>query len=284
MSPLDPESIICLQVFERLRGSPEVKSSKRPACPRCGKEMSFHCGVEEPDYWQCNLRGCGGPRRAPIAAGATSQVSSSLKMSKLGLEVRVNGTEIDLIQLRPCEKLPTELELVVRDPVLGEFAVDRDAFTFEVRQKGEGAQWRQMSMDKVLEEIAAADMLLNIEGPPGAPKLEKHERSHRSDKQKGRRRTRVGEDGAHVIRAEEVLYRAGIPHILLPVQRDRFASNVFMVPCFLKAKIALCRGGFKPAPPSQSVLVHIRSGCTIQLLEANGNATSDSTKDPVSGS
>jgi hypothetical protein len=77
---------------------------------------------------------------------------------------------------------------VVRDPVLGEFAVDRDAFTFEVRQKGEGAQWRQMSMDEALEEIAAADLLLDIEGPPGAPKLEEHERLHRPDMRRGRRR------------------------------------------------------------------------------------------------
>lgn len=283
MSPLHPESVICLQALDRLRGSPEGKSCKRPACPRCGREMYFHCGVEEPDYWQCDLRGCGGPRGAPIAAGGTSRVSSSLKMSELGLELRVNGTEIDWVQLRPCGKLPTELELVVRDPVLGEFAVDREAFTFEVRQKGEGAQWRQMSMDEALEEIAAADMLLDIEGPPGAPKLEEHERLHRPDMRRGqrRRRTRVGEKGAHVIRAEEVLYSAGVPHILLPVQRDRFASNVFMVPGLLKAKIALCRGGFKPALPSHSVMVHIRSGRAIRLLEANGNATSDNTKAPA---
>src|ERR1019366_5780725 len=171
----------------------------------------------------------------------------------------------------------------VKIPVLGEFAVDRDAFTFEVRQEGKGAQWRQMSMDEALEEIAAADMLLDIEGPPGAPKLEEHERLHRPDMRRGqrRRRTRVGKEGAHVIRAEEVLYSAGIPHILLPVQRDRFASNVFMVPGLLKAKIALCRGGFKPALPSHSVMVHIRSGRAIRLVEANGKATSDNTKAPA---
>ena len=187
MSPLHPESVICLQALDRLRGSPEGKSCQRPACPRCGREMYFHCGVEEPDYWQCDLRGCGGPRRAPIPAGGTSRMSSSLKMSGLGLELRVNGTVIDWVQLRACEQLPTELELVVRDPVLGEFAVDREAFTFEVRQKGEGAQWRQMSMDEALEEIAAADMILDIEDPPGAPTLEEHERLHHSDMRRGRR-------------------------------------------------------------------------------------------------
>ena len=43
MSPLHPESVICLQALDRLRGSPEGKSCKRPACPRCGREMYFHC-------------------------------------------------------------------------------------------------------------------------------------------------------------------------------------------------------------------------------------------------
>ena len=106
-------------------------------------------------------------------------------------------------------------------------------------------------MDEALEEIAAADMLLDIEGPPGAPKLEEHERLHRSDMRRGqrRRRTRVGEEGAHVIRAEEVLYSAGVPHILLPVQRDRFASNVFMVPRLLKAKIAPVPRGLQAGSP-----------------------------------
>ena len=81
-----------------------------------------------------------------------------------------------------------------------------------------------------------------------------------------------------MIHAEDVLYSAGIPHILLPVQRDRFSSNTFMVPSLTKAKIALCRGGFRQALPSSTVLVHVRSGRAIRLIEANGNAGIGSTE------
>jgi hypothetical protein len=158
MSPLHPEFVVCLQAADRLRGSPEGKSSKRLGCPRCGREMYFHWGIEEPDYWQCELRRCGGPRRASLAAAGIGRVSDFLRLSELGLELRVNGTEIDWIQLRQSGMLPTDVELVVRDPVLGEFAVDRDGFTFEIRKKGADGQWRQVSMDEAMEEIAAADM------------------------------------------------------------------------------------------------------------------------------
>jgi hypothetical protein len=93
-----------------------------------------------------------------------------------------------------------------------------------------------------------------------------------------RRRARAGEEGAHVIRAEEVLYQAGIPHILLPVQRDRFASNTFMVPAVVKAKLALCGGGFREALSSHTLLMHIPSGRAIRLIEANANAPKERTK------
>jgi hypothetical protein len=211
-------------------------------------------------------------------------VSDFLRLSELGLELRVNGVEIDWAWLRQCGKLPTELELVVRDPVLGEFAVDRDAFTFEIREQGAQSQWRQVTADEALEEIAATDRLLEIEGLPKASEMAERKLFDRLDdipvpRRAGRRRrARMGEDGAHIIRAEEVLYSAGVPHILLPVQRDRFASNVIMVPSLLKAKIALCRGGFKQVLPSHTVMVHIRSGRAIRLMEATGNAAKDSTK------
>jgi hypothetical protein len=84
-----------------------------------------------------------------------TRVSDFLRLSELGLELRVNGTEIDWIHLCQSGMLPTDIELVVRDPALGEFAVDRESFTFEFRRKGVDAQWRQATMDEALEEITA---------------------------------------------------------------------------------------------------------------------------------
>jgi len=56
LSPLAPESTICLHAADRLRGSPKEKC---PACPKCGNEMLLHYGIDEPDCFECVLLSCG---------------------------------------------------------------------------------------------------------------------------------------------------------------------------------------------------------------------------------
>jgi len=56
LSPLAPESTICLHAADRLRGSPK---EKRPTCPKCGNEMTLHCGIDEPDFLECVRLSCG---------------------------------------------------------------------------------------------------------------------------------------------------------------------------------------------------------------------------------
>jgi hypothetical protein len=56
LSPLAPESTICLHAADRLRGSPKEKC---PACPKCGSEMIRHIGIDEPDFLECSLLRCG---------------------------------------------------------------------------------------------------------------------------------------------------------------------------------------------------------------------------------
>jgi hypothetical protein len=56
LSPVAPESTICLHAADRLRGSAKEKS---PACPKCGSEMIRHVGIEEPDFLECALLDCG---------------------------------------------------------------------------------------------------------------------------------------------------------------------------------------------------------------------------------
>ena len=83
-----------------------------------------------------------------------------------------------------------------------------------------------------------------------------------------RRRSRASDDeGEHLLHAEAALYRARIPHLLLPFQRNRFASNVFMVPCVAEARECLCRAGFRETPRSPTVLVDIQTGRSIRLYE-----------------
>jgi hypothetical protein len=64
-----------------------------------------------------------------------------------------------------------------------------------------------------------------------------------------RRRSRSSQnEGDHILHAEVALHRARIPHFLLPFQRDKFASNTFVVPSLLEAKGCLCRAGFRATP------------------------------------
>jgi hypothetical protein len=55
LSPLAPESTICLHAADLLRGP--MKQS--PTCPKCGSEMIRHVGIDEPDFLECALLDCG---------------------------------------------------------------------------------------------------------------------------------------------------------------------------------------------------------------------------------
>jgi hypothetical protein len=56
LSPVAPESTICLHAADRLRGWPNEKC---PACPKCGAEMIRRIGIDEPDFLECSLLRCG---------------------------------------------------------------------------------------------------------------------------------------------------------------------------------------------------------------------------------
>jgi len=71
-----------------------------------------------------------------------------------------------------------------------------------------------------------------------------------------RLRARVAEDGEHILHGEAALYRAGIPFLLLPWQRNRFASSTFLVSDVADAKLCLRGVGFRESAGCPSVVVH----------------------------
>jgi hypothetical protein len=90
---------------------------------------------------------------------------------------------------------------------------------------------------------------------------------HRAIKLIPRRRSRASDDeGEHLLHAEVALYRASIPHLLLPFQRNRFASNVFMVPCVAEARECLCHAGFRESP-SPMLLIDGETNRPIRVVE-----------------
>ncbi len=82
-----------------------------------------------------------------------------------------------------------------------------------------------------------------------------------------RRRSRAfRNEGEHILHAERALYWARIPHLLLPFQRDRFASNTFMVSNIAEARACLLEAGFRETSRCLPVLIH-RTRQTIRLYE-----------------
>jgi hypothetical protein len=92
---------------------------------------------------------------------------------------------------------------------------------------------------------------------------------HRAIKLMPRRRSIAArhDEGEHLLHAEAALYRARIPHLLLPFQRNRFASNVFMVPCVAEARECLCQAGFREARTAPSLLIDYGTNRPIRIVQ-----------------
>ena len=75
------------------------------------------------------------------------------------------------------------------------------------------------------------------------------------------------DDGDHLLHAESAFYWARIPHLLLPFQRDKFASDTFMVPSVAQARRCLCQAGFRESPRSPSMLIDCETNRPIRLVE-----------------
>ena len=78
----------------------------------------------------------------------------------------------------------------------------------------------------------------------------------------------VRDAGIELLNAEAALFRSGIPHMLLPFQRDRFASNAFLVPLVVDARACLLRAGFRSVPQTVAMLVDSETNRAVRLIEA----------------
>ena len=77
----------------------------------------------------------------------------------------------------------------------------------------------------------------------------------------------VRDEGIELLKTEAVLFRFGFPHLLLPFQRDRFASRSFLVPNADDAKECLLRTGFLNMPNDEAVLVDPHTNRSIRLVD-----------------
>jgi len=73
--------------------------------------------------------------------------------------------------------------------------------------------------------------------------------------------------GEHIMHAEAALYRAGIPSLLLPFQKDRFASSTFFVKDVEQARTCLLQADFREVSRCVTALIHSQTRQAIHLYE-----------------
>ena len=131
-------------------------------------------------------------------------------------------------------------------------------------------QLRNFDIGQLLEDEVLPN--LNILAPELTICTEAADRLRRPNRERvfvSRRRSRkvLQQEGEHLLHAEAALFRAGIPHLLLPFPRNKFTSNVFMVPCLTQARDCLCHAGFRQTRRSSLWLVDGETGRPIRLVE-----------------
>jgi hypothetical protein len=80
-------------------------------------------------------------------------------------------------------------------------------------------------------------------------------------------RQAVRDEGVHILNAEVALYRASIPNLLLPFQRNRFASDLLMVPDVREARRCLIAAGFREDERIRSRVVDADTDGPIRLIQ-----------------
>jgi hypothetical protein len=73
---------------------------------------------------------------------------SRSKLKWVRVNFTVNDLEFEAVLMRPCERDPTDLELVIEHRFLGSFALYEEFF-LERRENGCAGGWRPMSLEKL---------------------------------------------------------------------------------------------------------------------------------------
>lgn len=186
-------------------------------------------------------------------------VKTIQNLRPLGFDLKVNGLQIERIELLPRPYSRGDFDLVLMDPTIGCFPLT-EAFDLEIRRQEKDAAWRQVKLEQLVEAVRAARQLVEADLLPKAPK-----RAEASTEIKRRLREPIGgdEDTAHVYMALETLYRNQIPAFWL-------AGDLILIPDLTMAELALVRSGFRQNLPDRESFTDPKSGKTFQLYERRG--------------
>lgn len=181
-------------------------------------------------------------------------------LGDLSCELLLNGVPVRSVRIRQIAESDGDFDLVVRDVMLGSFALHSD---FEIDVHELGSSWRRISLEK-LKGIVKSRNLLPIDDLPKASELAECRLFARVDDiqiplWEHSRLSSRGREEACVRYVQRIFYRVCIPHLV--------AGTTFTVPSAPTARIPLKRAGFRQSEISRSALVEPRTQVSIQLIE-----------------
>jgi hypothetical protein len=197
-------------------------------------------------------------------------VSATSTFKWFVFSVRVNRLEFQEVALRPCGEQPTDFEVVIRDCVLGEFALHKE-FLLEIREAQRcNARWRAVSLeelqDAIGKEMQVADPNFDARTRLGSIPSADLQRSPRCRIE----RIPIDGDSSHLDRLRGPLLTARIRYPIVGGldSRGRAAGHLTVaVSCLPRAGMCLRRAGFLESPESKYVLIDSRTGWKVRLLE-----------------
>jgi len=175
-------------------------------------------------------------------------------------KLRLNGVSVQSVGIRRTTESAGDFDILVKVPLLGAFSLHSG---FEIELHEPDANWRRVSLDE-LKEILNKRNLLPVGDLQKASEIAECRLFAPVDditipRWEHGRLSVLGREDACVRYVQRILYRVGIPHLVL--------GTTFLVPSAATARIPLQRAGFRRSEISRSALVEPRTGCAIQVIE-----------------
>ncbi len=193
---------------------------------------------------------------------------SRSKLKWVRLNFRVNDLEFEEALMRPCERDPTDFELVIEHRFLGSFALHEE-FSLEGRENGCAGGWRPVSLEEV--KLASLEGSRNDSGVteregdrwevPGLDADANHANIPRIP---------VEGDAGHFDRAKEAFERGEVRYQILGGIGSHgkiWGHATFVVDSLPRARALLYTAGFIPSSDSRQVLIDSRNGWNVRLIE-----------------
>ncbi len=193
---------------------------------------------------------------------------SRSKLKWVRLNFRVNDLEFEEVLMRPCERDPTDFQLVIEHRFLGSFALHEEFF-LERRENGCAGGWRPVSLEEL--KLASLEGSRNDSGVtkregdrwevPGLDADANHAKIPRIP---------VEGDSGHFDRAKEAFERGELRYQIvggIGSHGKIWGHATFLVDSLPRARALLYTAGFIPSSDSRQVLIDSRNGWNVRLIE-----------------